>query len=85
MREDDRRKAAYYNECVASALGATIAVPALLTANCGSREGKPSRGANPLQLLWAKSPRSCFTGKSFGPQGGEHLVIPAAAVCSRST
>ena len=47
MREDDCRKAAYYNECVASALGATIAVPALLTANCGSREGKPSSGAKP--------------------------------------
>ena len=47
MREDDCRKAAYYNECVASALRAIIAVPVLLTANCGSREGKPSSGAKP--------------------------------------
>ena len=46
MREDDCRKAAYYNECVASALRAIIAVPALLTANCVLAKASPPAARN---------------------------------------
>ena len=47
MREDDCRKAAYYNECVTMGPAGNHCGSGAPTANCGSREGKPSSGAKP--------------------------------------